>query len=93
MTATLRTAVLAGFLALVPMGALACGGTVGGTHTGEVTSLDVPAGTFTVRDAETGKPIDFVTTDRILASLSPGKSVRVDYEEAEDGKLKAYFVQ
>jgi len=69
--------------------ALACSMAGPDKHVGQVTAVDTKAGTFTVMDAETRKPITFFASSSIIrdAKKSHG-SVMVSFETF-DGKLVA----
>jgi hypothetical protein len=82
----------AGFAAALGVGApaLACSVLGTNTHIGPVTAVDSGKGTFTIIDAETRQPITFLADADVLKSLKDTKGqVRVMYEEADGGKLKA----
>jgi len=67
----------------------ACSAAGPGKHVGQVSAVDSKAGTFTVMDAETGKPIVFFAPTSILKDAAQAKgSVMVSYKQA-DGKLQA----
>ena len=64
------------------------------THVGLITSIDSKAQTFTIRDAETNKPITFNADDKIMLELAGinNDQVIVGYAEV-DGKLIASNVK
>jgi len=58
-------------------------------HVGQVTGVNTKAGTFTILDAETQKPITFAASAGILKDAAKAKgSVMVSYEQS-DGKMVA----
>ena len=57
-------------------------------HVGSVTAIDAKAKTFTIQDAETGQPMTFAATDKILKELKVKDRVMVGYKE-ENGKMIA----
>ncbi len=58
-------------------------------HVGQVTAVNTRAGTFTIMDAETQKPITFAASAGILKDAAKAKgSVMVSYEQS-DGKMVA----
>lgn len=69
--------------------ALACEGAGANKHVGMVTQVDAGKKTFTIKDAETQKPITFSANEAIISGLKgySGK-VLVSYEENAEG-LKA----
>lgn len=70
--------------------AWACSAAGDKKHVGMVTAINAKKHTFTIRDAETRKPITFAATSEILADLKKAKGrVMVNYEEDIDGELKA----
>jgi len=67
----------------------ACSAAGPGKHVGQVSAVDAKAGTFTIMDAETGKPIVFAASSGIIKDALQAKgSVMVSYKKA-DGKLQA----
>ncbi len=80
---------VAGLTLSVASPVLACSAAGPDKHVGQVTAVDAKAGTFTVMDAETRKPITFSASSEIIkdAAKSNG-SVMVSYEKS-DGKLVA----
>ncbi len=69
----------------------ACGGEESGKHIGNV--LKVQQSSFTIRDAETNRPITFNASTEVLNNIkSANGSVVVNYEENEDGALNAISV-
>ena len=53
-------------------------------HVGEVTNVDQVAGTFTIRDAETNKPIVFSADREMLSNAEHAQGqVMVSYENRE----------
>jgi hypothetical protein len=73
--------------------AQACDGMGPSTHMGQLMSLDTAKHTFTIRDAQSSGPITFVATDEIITGLKDFTgSLMVNYEENDDGGLKAVGV-
>jgi len=72
----------------------ACSSMGPNTHVGEITSIDNEAQTFTIRDAETNKPITFSADNKIMIELEGinNQQVIVGYAEV-DGKLIASNVK
>ena len=69
---------------------LACGGDSSGMHIGNVTHIDAKANRFTINDMESRKPITFsASADVIKAVKGANGRVTVNYEENDDGGLKA----
>ncbi|MDX8392737.1 MAG: hypothetical protein R8K53_09280 [Mariprofundaceae bacterium] len=65
--------------------ALACSAAGPGKHVGQVSAVDSKARTFTIMDAETGKPIVFAASASILKNAAQAKgSVMVSYKKAND---------
>ena len=53
-------------------------------HVGEITKVDQVAGTFTIRDAETNKPIVFSANREMLSNAEHAQGqVMVSYENRE----------
>ncbi len=73
--------------------AWACGGENSGKHIGSVVSVDKAGKVFTIRDMEKRSAITFQANDDIISAVS-GRSgpVMVNYEETEDGSLRAVGV-
>ncbi len=81
--------VVAGLAIFSATPVLACSAAGPGKHVGQVSAVDAKAGTFTIMDAETGKPIVFAASSGLIKdALQARGSVMVSYEKA-DGKLKA----
>ncbi|MCF6209442.1 MAG: hypothetical protein L3J88_09830 [Gammaproteobacteria bacterium] len=81
---TLIGAVLAA--ALFSVGSLACDAMGPGVHMGQLMSVDPANNRFTIRDAQSGGPITFSADADILKALKTHSgSVRVDYEENDEG--------
>ena len=73
--------------------AQACDGMGPSTHMGQLMSLDTAKHTFTIRDAQSSGPITFVASDDIITGLKGfAGSLMVNYEENDDGGLKAVGV-
>lgn len=69
----------------------ACGGEESGKHIGNV--LKVQQSSFTIRDAETNRPITFNASAEVLNDIkSSNGRVVVNYKENEDGALNAISV-
>ena len=63
------------------------------THMGSLMSVDAAKHTFTIRDAQSSSPITFVATQEIITGLKGfAGSLMVNYEENDDGGLKAVGV-
>jgi hypothetical protein len=81
-------AILAG-----PGAAWACSAAGDSTHIGMLTAVDVQAKSFTIIDAETSRPITFLSDDALLRDLKGAKGlIQVLYEEDGD-KLRAIDVR
>ena len=79
-------------LSATPLYSMACGAKDGMTHMGAVLSVDASGKTFTIRDAQTQKPITFLANNEIIEGLKDAKgSIMVNYEENGD-QLKAVGV-
>lgn len=75
----------AAFIA-APFGALACGAAAANIHVGPVLSVNEVAGTFTIRDAETQRPITFRSDATTIRQVQAAQGrVTVHYEN--DGDL------
>jgi len=62
-------------------------------HVGLLLEIDNAAGSFTVLDAQTNRPISFIADERILNELGNVKGqILVDFE-AEGSKLRATGVE
>jgi len=71
-------------VAAMPMAASACDAAGKNTHVGQVLSSD--GNQFTIRDAQSGKPIRFTTTGNTADALpAAGDRVAVKYSESEQG--------
>jgi len=68
--------------------AWACDAAGPNTHVGVVTQLDAKQHRFTIKDAQTGKPIVFVASASRMPALNIGDQVAVKYEE-HDGMMTA----
>ncbi len=85
-----NVALMSAVLSLASGAALACGGANSGKHVGNVTSINPDGKTFTIRDAETSKPITFKANADIIKGLKKaGGSVVVNFEENTEGGLQA----
>ncbi|RKZ34203.1 MAG: hypothetical protein DRQ37_07950 [Gammaproteobacteria bacterium] len=84
--------IISGALLALPAVGLACSAAGEGVHLGQVMGVDKAAGTFTIRDAQTGNPITFMADDGNLKGLDAGSGVTVEFEEAGDA-LKAIGVK
>jgi len=79
----------AGLAMSAAMPTFACSVAGPNKHVGQVTAVDTKAGTFTIMDAETGKPITFAASAGILKDAAKANgSVMVSYEQS-GGKLVA----
>jgi len=79
-------------LSASPFYAMACEGAGRFTHMGNVLSVDASGKTFTIRDAQTQKPITFLANNEIIDGLKDAKgSIMVNYQ-ADGDKLKAVGV-
>ncbi len=82
---TLRGVALAAALVLMPTAALACGSAAQQTHVGQVTAVDMGAGSFTIFDVQTATPITFVSDKTLLEGLeNVNGMVQVKYEHDGD---------
>jgi len=87
-----KSTVLAALL-VVPGTLWACDATSPSTHIGNITAVDTSTKSFTIRDAQTQSLITFAANTEILHSLKDSSgSIMVNYEEAENGNLKAVGV-
>ena len=68
--------------------ALACTAAGKNKHVGVVTQLNAASRQVTIKDAETGSAIVFVSEPTLIAPLKIGDQVTVSYEE-KDGKMIA----
>ncbi|MFQ5486969.1 MAG: hypothetical protein ACE5ET_00800 [Gammaproteobacteria bacterium] len=74
--------------------ALACSAMGPNTHVGRIISLDRTAGTLTIQDAETRKPITFILKDQLLLKAASAQGqVIIHYNGEEGGKLVATDIQ
>jgi len=91
---SLITTSLAALFLLGTSTSFACDSMGPNTHVGEITSIDSEAQTFTIRDAETNKPITFSADNKIMLELAGinNHQVIVGYAEV-DGKLIAANVK
>jgi hypothetical protein len=79
----------AGLLISATTPAFACSVAGPNKHVGQVTAVNAKAGTFTIMDAETRKPITFAAAAGILKDAAKAKgSVMVSYKQS-DGKMVA----
>lgn len=79
-------------LVFISSSVLACGPGANKTHMGQLLNVDKTAQTFTIRDAETSKPVTFAANSDILGSLSGvNGNLMVNYEQTDQG-LKAVGV-
>lgn len=83
--------ILAGFALGMASESLACKAVGPNKHVGSITTINTEAGTFTIKDAETGSLISFEATHKILNDLSVKDRVLVSYKE-DEGKLIAVDV-
>ncbi len=75
-------------------GAFACSAMGPNTHVGQIISLDKAAGTLTIQDAETRKPITFVLKDQLLLKAASARGqVIIHYSGEEGGQLIATDIQ
>ncbi len=82
---TLRGVALAAALVLMPTAAFACGSAAQQTHVGQVTAVDMGAGSFTIFDVQTATPITFVSDKTLLEGLeNVNGMVQVKYEHDGD---------
>jgi hypothetical protein len=72
--------------------ALACDAAGPSTHVGVVTAVDAAKKTFTLKDAQTGKPLTFAATPEQLQGLRVKDEVSVVYE-ADGAKLRAATIK
>ncbi len=70
----------------------ACDAAGPNTHVGVVTQLNAKERQFTIKDAQTGKPMIFVAESKQMAALNIGEQVAVKYEK-QDGKMLAKQIQ
>jgi hypothetical protein len=79
----MRTAILFLFLAALASfnapSSFACEAAGANTHIGVVTVVDLPRRTFTLKDAETAKPIVFVATTEQLKGVKVDDEIAVTY--------------
>jgi hypothetical protein len=71
---------------------LACDAAGPNTHVGVVTAVDAAKKTFTLKDAQTGKPLTFAATPEQLQGLRVKDEVSVVYA-AEGEKLRAATIK
>ncbi|MDH5324025.1 MAG: hypothetical protein OEZ68_18845 [Gammaproteobacteria bacterium] len=91
-TRLLSKIVLMGAL-IAPITTWACDAAGPSTHIGNVLSVDAGKKTFTIRDAQSNSPITFAASNEIIDGLKGAKgSVMVNYEDSDDGGLKAVGV-
>ncbi len=80
---------VAGLTLFTMTSAVACSVAGPNKHVGQVTAVNVRAGTFTIMDAETRKPIVFAASADILKDVAKAKgSVLVSYVRSK-GRLVA----
>jgi hypothetical protein len=72
--------------------ALACDAAGPNTHMGVVTAVDTAAKTFTLKDAQTGKPLTFAATPEQLQGLHVKDEVSVVYA-GQGTKLRATTIK
>jgi Cu/Ag efflux protein CusF len=70
----------------------ACDAAGPNTHVGVVTTLNAKERQFTIKDAQTGKPMVFVADSKQMAALNIGDQIAVKYED-HDGKMLAKQIQ
>ena len=79
----MRAAILLLFLAALASfnapSSFACEAAGANTHIGVVTVVDLPRRTFTLKDAETAKPIVFVATTEQLKGVKVDDEIAVTY--------------
>ncbi|MDH4273838.1 MAG: hypothetical protein OEW08_02240 [Gammaproteobacteria bacterium] len=76
-----------------PLAVFACGGKESKMHLGQVVNIDAKARTFTIRDAETSRPVTFKANDEVMAGVKKASgTVQVNFEENADGALNAVGV-
>jgi hypothetical protein len=80
--------VMLGLSLAITTSAMACKAAGKDKHVGVIIDLNDKAGTFTVKDEETEKPITFQATPAQLEELKKKYHVIVSYKE-QDGKLIA----
>jgi hypothetical protein len=68
--------------------AWACKAAGPNTHVGVITQLNAKERQFTITDAETGKPMNFIADSTQMAALNVGDQVTVKYEK-RDGTMVA----
>jgi hypothetical protein len=68
--------------------AWACKAAGPNTHVGVITLLNAKERQFTIKDAETGKPMIFIADSKQIAALTVGDQVTVKYEK-RDGAMVA----
>ncbi|GMQ99555.1 MAG: hypothetical protein BMS9Abin18_0373 [Zetaproteobacteria bacterium] len=85
----LTIVMVAGVVMFAATPTFACSTAGPNKHVGQVTAVNTKAGTFTIMDAETRKPITFAASAGILKDAAKAKgSVMVSYEQS-DGKMVA----
>lgn len=62
------------------------------THVGVITQLNTKERQFTITDAETGKPMNFIADSKQMTALNVGDQISVEYEE-RDGTMVAKRIQ
>jgi len=83
------TMMVAGLSMSATESAFACSVAGPNKHVGQVTAVNTKAGTFTILDAETRKPIVFAASANMIKDAAKAKgSVMVSYEQS-DGKMIA----
>lgn len=65
--------------------AWACKAAGPNTHVGVIMQVNAKGGEFTIKDAETGKPIIFVADAKQIGGLNVGDQVSVKYEKRDGG--------
>ena len=85
--------IIAVALLSAPLAVFACGDKASKMHMGQVVNIDAKGQSFTIRDAETSRPVTFKANDEILSGLKKASgTVEVKFEEGSDGGLKAVGV-
>jgi len=71
----------------------ACDSAGPNVHVGKITAVDSDTSTFTLLDAETGSPIKFAASSKLLLGLAGlRRTIAVDYQE-EEGHLVALNIR
>jgi hypothetical protein len=70
---------------MFPLAAWSCGMAGPNTHVGNVLSVDAKGKTFTIKDAQTQRPITFTANSKIIEGLKDMRGmITVNYEEHGD---------